>query len=419
MNIFSLKDILKGDKIIWIVYLFLCTVSLIEVFSADSRLTFKSNDLWAPITKHSILLFGGILVAWLVHRQSFKYFRLVGAVGYIVSIILLVLTKFIGQETNGSTRWISLFGFQFQPSEIAKLSIILLIANIISKGRDNTDGKLTDKTVNIALGVTAPVFLLILSENFSTSMLLFVTVLCMLFIGKMKARYARKILVSIALFCGTTFVVLRYTPPQIFKIVSTFVPATHRAITWQNRLKNFGSERVPADSFDLDKDAQIAHANIAIASSHGVGKMPGNSSERDFLSQASSDFIFAIIIEETGLLGAGLVMFMYIVLVIKIGQIASRCKTVFPMFTLIGIALIISIQAITNMAVAVSIIPVTGQPLPFVSRGGSSIIISGIYIGIILSISRYVTEKEDNQQSALPKETAIETTDYDDEDNIE
>ena len=401
MNIFSLKDILKGDKIIWIVYLFLCTVSLIEVFSADSRLTFKSNDLWAPITKHSILLFGGILVAWLVHRQSFKYFRLVGAVGYIVSIILLVLTKFIGQETNGSTRWISLFGFQFQPSEIAKLSIILLIANIISKGRDSTDGKLTDKTVNIALGVTAPVFLLILSENFSTSMLLFVTVLCMLFIGKMKAQYARKILVS------------------IFKIVSTFVPATHRAITWQNRLKNFGSERVPADSFDLDKDAQIAHANIAIASSHGVGKMPGNSSERDFLSQASSDFIFAIIIEETGLLGAGLVMFMYIVLVIKIGQIASRCKTVFPMFTLIGIALIISIQAITNMAVAVSIIPVTGQPLPFVSRGGSSIIISGIYIGIILSISRYVTEKEDNQQSALPKETAIETTDYDDEDNIE
>ena len=273
--------------------------------------------------------------------------------------------------------------------------------------------------MNLALGLTAPVFLLILSENFSTSMLLFVTVLCMLFIGKMKARYARKILVSIALFCGTTFVVLRYTPPQIFKIVSTFVPATHRAITWQNRLKNFGSERVPADSFDLDKDAQIAHANIAIASSHGVGKMPGNSSERDFLSQASSDFIFAIIIEETGLLGAGLVMFMYIVLVIKIGQIASRCKTVFPMFTLIGIALIISIQAITNMAVAVSIIPVTGQPLPFVSRGGSSIIISGIYIGIILSISRYVTEKEDNQQSALPKETAIETTDYDDEDNIE
>ena len=273
MNIFSLKDILKGDKIIWIVYLFLCTVSLIEVFSADSRLTFKSNDLWAPITKHSILLFGGILVAWLVHRQSFRYFRLVGAVGYIVSIILLVLTKFIGQETNGSTRWISLFGFQFQPSEIAKLSIILLIANIISKGRDSADGKLTDKTVNIALGVTAPVFLLILSENFSTSMLLFVTVLCMLFIGKMKAQYARKILVSIALFCGTTFVVLRYTPPQIFKIVSTFVPATHRAITWQNRLKNFGSERVPADSFDLDKDAQIAHANIAIASSHGVGKM--------------------------------------------------------------------------------------------------------------------------------------------------
>ena len=163
----------------------------------------------------------------------------------------------------------------------------------------------------------------------------------------------------------------------------------HRFVTWRNRIiKHLDKKDVSPTEYDLDKDAQVAHANIAIVSSNIIGKGPGQSVERDFLSQAFSDFIFAIVIEELGILGASFVVFLYIVLLYRAARIASRCENNFPAFLALGLALLLVIQATFNMMVAVGLAPVTGQPLPLISKGGTSTIINCIYIGAILSVSR-------------------------------
>jgi cell division protein FtsW len=177
------------------------------------------------------------------------------------------------------------------------------------------------------------------------------------------------------------------------------LPMMHRVETWQNRIKGFfeDKEAVPAAKFDIDKDAQIAHANIAIATSHVVGKLPGNSVQRDFLSQAFSDFIFAIIIEELGLLGGAFIVMLYLWLLIRAGKIAKRCEKTFPAFLIMGIAMLLVAQAMLNMMVAVGLFPVTGQPLPLISKGGTSTLINCAYIGMMLSVSRYVADKEEQR----------------------
>ena len=185
----------------------------------------------------------------------------------------------------------------------------------------------------------------------------------------------------------------------------------HRADTWKGRInKFFDDKEVTPLEYDLDKDAQVAHANIAIVSSNVIGKGPGNSVERDFLAQAFSDFIYAIIIEEMGIEGAALVVFLYIVLLFRTARIANRCDNNFPAFLCMGFALMLVIQAAANMLVAVGIVPVTGQPLPLISKGGTSTIINCAYIGAILSVSRtakkkqaFVTEKVENTDDLVIK----------------
>ena len=179
----------------------------------------------------------------------------------------------------------------------------------------------------------------------------------------------------------------------------------HRVETWQSRIKGFFEDKgaVPAAKYDIDKDAQIAHANIAIATSNVIGKMPGNSVQRDFLSQAFSDFIFAIVIEELGLLGGAFIVMLYLWLLIRAGRIAKRCDKHFPAFLVMGIALLLVSQAMLNMMVAVGLFPVTGQPLPLISKGGTSTLINCAYIGMILSVSRYVAEKEEKRREEAPR----------------
>ena len=168
----------------------------------------------------------------------------------------------------------------------------------------------------------------------------------------------------------------------------------HRADTWKARILDFNSEEVPPRDYDLDKGAQVAHANIAIVSSNFIGKGPGNSVERDFLAQAFSDFIYAIIIEELGIVGAAFVVFLYIILLFRTARIANRCENYFPALLAMGLALLLVVQATFNMLVAVGFVPVTGQPLPLISKGGTSTIINCAYIGAILSVSRTAKRKQ-------------------------
>lgn len=399
------KNLFKGDKVIWIIFLFLCLISIVEVFSAASTLTYKTGDHWGPITQHCVIMMVGVFVVIIVHRIPCRWFGKLPMVLLPISAILLILVSILGAMTNGAARWMSLFGIQFQPSEIAKMAVVIGTAMILSNTQgENGAGR---KAFKYIVSITGGICLLIAPENLSTAMLLFGVVVLMMFIGRVPFIQLSKMFGVLVLGGMLIVVILMVIPSDKLNNI----PKLHRLTTWQSRIKGFAENKdaVPAAKFNIDKDAQIAHANIAIATSNVIGKMPGNSVQRDFLSQAFSDFIFAIIIEEMGLIGGAFVVFLYIILLIRVGKIASKSKDkYFPIFLITGIALLLVCQAILNMMVAVGLFPVTGQPLPLISKGGTSTLINCAYIGMILSVSRYITKQEELQakkESGLPVNT--------------
>ena len=386
-----LTSIFKGDKVIWIIFLFLCLISIVEVFSAASTLTYKSGDHWGPITQHSIILMVGAVVVVFMHNIPYKWFQVFPVFLLPLSVVLLALVMMM-ERINGAARWMTFMGIQFQPSEVAKMAVIIVTAFILSKGQDE-DGA-SPKAFKRIMIITGVVCLLIAPENLSTAALLFGVVFLMMFIGRVSSKKLFGMLGILGLVGGVAVGILMAIPAKTLHNT----PGLHRFETWQNRVSGFfEKEEVPAAKFDIDKDAQIAHARIAIATSHVVGKGPGNSIQRDFLSQAFSDFIFAIVIEEMGLVGGIFVVFLYLWLLMRAGRIAQKCERTFPAFLVMGIALLLVSQAILNMMVAVGLFPVTGQPLPLVSKGGTSTLINCAYIGMILSVSRYTAHLEEQK----------------------
>lgn len=416
MNNKTLNNIFKGDKVIWMVFFFLCVISVVEVFSASSELTYKGGNYMAPILKHMALLLIGIVCMVVTLNIKCKYFKIVTPFMIIISLITLLWVFVAGQSTNGAQRWIALLGFQFQPSEIAKGTVILATAQILSAMQ-------TDKGADKhAMGYIIVVWLmlvpLIMVENLSTAALLSLVVLIMMVVGRVPGKQLGKLLGLLTLAGIFVISVVWFTgkdetqnPNNLTEQVDKNQDGSkrsggilHRMDTWKARINKFVNHKELApNEVDLDKDAQVAHANIAIATANYVGKGPGNSVERDFLSQAFSDFIYAIIIEEMGIEGALFVALLYIILLFRTGRIASRCENNFPAFLAMGLALLLVTQALFNMCVAVGLAPVTGQPLPLVSRGGTSTIINCVYIGVILSISRSAKKKE--QLLTQPEDT--------------
>ena len=296
-------------------------------------------------------------------------------------------------------------GFTFQPSEIAKGSLILAVAQILSAmqhehGADRNAFK-------YIIFLTLPMAFLIMVENLSTALLLCSVIFLMMFIGRVPYRQLGWLMaiagalvvlaLSFIMLVGSNNadVTTKEATEQIAQKEETkkkegaIESLFHRADTWKGRILKFSNkEEIAPEDYDLDKDAQVAHANIAIVSSNIIGKGPGNSVERDFLAQAFSDFIYAIVIEEMGILGAAFVVLLYVILMFRAARIASRCENNFPAFLIMGLALLFVVQASFNMMVAVGIVPVTGQPLPLISKGGTSTIINCAYIGAMLSVSR-------------------------------
>ena len=393
-----IKDLFKGDKVIWIIFLCLCLISIIEVFSAASTLTYKSGDHWGPITQHSVILMVGAFIVVLVHNIPCKYFSVLPFFLLPLSCILLLFVMgmgiITGDRVNGAARWMTFFGIQFQPSELAKMAVIIVTAFILSKFQEE-DGA-NPKAFKYIMWIIGIVFILIAPENGSTAALLAGVVFLMMIIGRVPWKQIGRVVGIVGITLTLLVSVIVLIPPKVYEDI----PGTHRFSTWQSRIKGFFEDKgaIPAAKFDIDKDAQVAHANIAIATSHIVGKMPGNSVQRDFLSQAFSDFIFAIVIEELGLLGGGFIVMLYLWLLIRAGRIAKRSDKHFPAFLVMGIALLLVSQAMLNMMVAVGLFPVTGQPLPLISKGGTSTLINCAYIGMILSVSRYVAEKEEQRR---------------------
>ena len=376
------SKIFKGDKVIWSVFIALCVISLVEVFSATSTIVYRQQNHWGPILRHATFLLGGIGVILFIHNVPYRYFSSLIFV-LLGSIVLLLLTPYLGTTINGAERWISIMGITIQPSEIAKISLMGTVAFLLSK-----QNKMNEHTLfKWMIGLMTAVCLIIAMDNLSTAMLLFIVCFVLMYIGNVKLMRLLKVaLIGIG---ALVFAVL------ILKIIPTTWTESgplSRASTWQARIDRFGNspDKDEASYYQItDDNYQVAHSKIAIANGGVFGKFPGNSKERDFLPQAYSDFIYSIILEELGLVGGIFVLLLYIIILWRSGIIARKTEKLFPKYLIIGSALMLSMQAFVNMAVAVHLIPVTGQPLPLISRGGTSTLITCAYFGIILSADRF------------------------------
>ena len=420
MNI-SISNFFKGDKVIWMIFFFLCVISLIEVFSSSSTLTFNKANYWGPILKHGAILAAGIVIMVIVQNIDCKYFKVATIFLLIFSVVSLLWVLLAGQTTNGAQRWMSVLGIQFQPSEIAKGTIVLAVAQILSAMQ--TEEGTEEKTFKYVLTIAVPLMFLIMLENLSTAILIGMVVVGMMFYGRVALKKIGR-LIGFVTLVGVVFLVLvlafgkekeeetdgknvltEQTEKSEKQEENAIDKIFHRAGTWKKRILQFvNNEEVPPEQFKLRDDSQVGYSNIAIASSEFTGKGPGNSETRDLLPQAFSDFIYAIIIEELGIFGGVFVMFLYIFLLWRAGRIADRCANNFPAFLVMGIALLLVCQAMFNMMVAVGLAPVTGQPLPLISKGGTSTIINCIYIGVILSVSISAKKKDSRRRQ---KEVAV------------
>ncbi len=383
-----LNRVFHGDKVVWVVFMLLLLISVVEVFSAASMLTYGKENYWWPIRQHSTYLLLGCIVVYVAHLIPYRFYKAVPLVLVPLSVGMLIWVLVKGAVTNGAARWIDLGFITIQPSELAKVGVIIGTALILS--RLQTEDGAKENAMKWVLWMTGIVCALIVSENLSTAVLLFGVVFLMMYVGRIPLRQLGKLVLVLGAAGALFLSVLLFVPSKTL----AGIPGLNRLTTWQARIQRFGdSEAVPAAQFKItDENFQETHATMAIASSNIIGRGPGNSVERDYLPQAYSDFIFAIIIEELGLAGGAFVVLLYIILLIRAAKIAQKCHGYFPAFLVMGCALMLVAQATINMMVAVGLFPVTGQPLPLISRGGTSTIINCAYIGMILSVS-YYTEK--------------------------
>ena len=376
----------KGDKVTWIIFTLLFALSFIEVFSATSTLAYKNDNYWQPITQHVTFMMVGVAIAWIVHNMPMTWLKKLSYAAYWLGIGFLLWAMFAGVSINGESRWVRLFGVNIQASEVAKLGLVMLIARILGDGQ-SSEGTSSEVLKKI-LYATGLVCALIFTSNLSTVILICFTTYLMLFIGKIPGKQMWKLTGACVVAGSLALGAIMLTPASLVEGTPL-----DRMVTWRNRIVR-SIDPASAEKDQNGGNEQRMHANIAIASSNVIfGKGPGNSEQRDFLPQAFSDFIYAIIIEELGLIIGGVgVILLYLILLYHTGQIAKDCDDPYAAFLIIGAALMIVIQALAHMSISVGVGPVTGQPLPLVSRGGTSIVINCVYIGMILSVSRYARE---------------------------
>lgn len=377
-----MKKILKnieGDRAIWAIVAFLALLSFMPVYSASTNLVYVANSGTPTyyLIKHGVLLFLGFLIIYGVHKIPFRYFSGISVISLPFVLLLLVYTLTQGHTINGAnaSRWIQIpfIGVGFQTSALASIVLMVYVARYLAKNKENIIS-FKESLAHLWLPVAA-VLALILPANFSTTAIIFTMVLILTFVGGYPIKYLLYILglgiVSLAFFI------------LVAKAFPTLMP--NRVDTWISRVENFSNK-------NAEEGYQVEKAKIAIATGSLFGKGAGKSVQKNFLPQSSSDFIFAIIVEEYGLiLGAFMVIVLYFLLLFRIVMAAKKAKSIFATLLIIGVGLPIIFQAIINMAVAVNLFPVTGQNLPLISSGGTSIWMTCIAIGIILSVT---AEKE-------------------------
>jgi cell division protein FtsW len=384
MNLFKY---IKGDKVIWTVVLLLSLLSVLVVYSSVVALAYryKGGDTASYLIKHIFIVGSGIFLMYLIHKVKYSYFSRISQIAIFVAAPLLLYTLLKGVSAGEASRWLAIPGtsLTFQTSDFAKLALITYVARMLSIKQDVIkDFKQAFLPIVIPIAI---ICVLIFPANFSTAALLFLTCLILMFIGRMNAKHMFILIGAGIVFAGL-LVLLIYNFPDVIK----------RGATWKARIENF----IDGDS---ESNFQAEQAKIAIAKGRVFGVGPGNSLQRNFLPQAASDFIYAIVIEEWGLITAVIIVFLYVVLLFRGVRIAIKTERTFGSLLAIGLSISLVFQAMINMAVAVNLFPVTGQPLPLVSMGGTSIWFTSIAIGIILSVSR---ETDAEQKEGGQLETA-------------
>lgn len=408
-NAFNTNNLIsktKGDKVIWALVILLTLVSLLAVYSATGSLAYKNyrGNTEIYLFKQIAFILVGIMVIYFAHLVNYTFYSRVAKIAFLLSLPLLFYTLFFGVKMNEGSRWIRLplINMTLQTSDFARLALFMFLARLLSKKQDVIkDFKKGFLPVIIPVAVTC---LLIAPANLSTALLLGASCLLLLFIGRVSTKHIL-MTIGIALIPILFLIsaaVIRHGQTKNEEVVVTKKSSSTlfgRVDTWIGRMESFiyGSK-------DIDDDAyQTTQAKIAIAKGGVFGVGPGNSTTRDYLPQAYNDFIYAIIIEEYGLLGGAFIMFIYLVFLYRCIRIFKKCPFAFGAFLALGLSFTLAIQAVANMAVTVNLFPVTGVTLPLVSMGGTSFIFTCLAIGIILSVARNVEQLEGKTTAEFAK----------------
>jgi cell division protein FtsW len=404
MKIIS-SNIFKGDKVIWGIIFILSVFSLLAVYSSTGTLVFKNNDISLSyyLLKHGGILIMGLIIILFFQNIPFSIYNKLSYLLIFITIPVLFYTLFKGTNINEASRWITLpvAGISFQSSDLAKFSLIVFISRFLAKYQQNTNTPEFKRDFKIVVTTIFIICGLILPANFSTAAMLFFVSIILLFLGRIKFKYILSV-VGIATLITGLFLTIAFV----------FFPDKGRVQTWKNRIETY----LNSDKVDSDDKYQIEQSKIAIASGGIFGKGPGNSTQRNFLPHPYSDFIFSIIVEEYGIIfGALIIILSYMILLYRVGVIVNLSKRAFPSMLAIGLIIVLVTQAMINMGVATAILPVTGQTLPLVSMGGTSIIFTSVSLGIILNITDSIKKnieqekeaKKDNSDSNINAENNI------------
>ena len=396
-----------GDRVIWTLVLLLALVSMLVVYSSTGLLAYKKNhgNTELYLFKQMVFTIVGLSFIYITHLADYKFYSRIARIALYVAVPLLIYTYFFGVKLNEGSRWlrVPMTSLTFQTSDLAKLALVMFLSRHLSKNQDQIkDFKKGYRPMLFAIGA---VCICIAPANLSTALLVGATSMLLLFIGRVSFKHLFFTgLVPAALLAILVLLAYVYYDAnlgQAKEMPAVFKKA--RVATWVSRVQNFMYE---SESGDKEENYQVNQSMIAIAKGGFKGVGPGNSEQRNFLPHPYSDFIFAIIIEEYGIVGAAVILFFYMVFLFRSISIFRRGPYAFGGFLALGLSFSLVIQALVNMAVAVHLFPVTGVTLPVVSMGGSSFIFNCIAIGIILSVSRHVEQLEKQAQTGNPVEEA-------------
>jgi cell division protein FtsW len=381
------SQLFKGDRIIWVIVLILSLMGVLAVYSATSTLAFseKGGDTEFYFLRHSGFLLMGLAVLYVTHRMPYAFYKIMARWGIYLSIALLVLTLAVGHDINNAARVLPIpfLNLTLQPSDMAKLFLVLYIARVISKNHEDAGSKRVFYQSLTSVGV---VVLLIAPENLSTGLMIFVTSMMLMYIGRVNLKLLG-IITGIGITALSLMVVfLLNISPQTAKDLGKRVP------TWKSRIETFMGKNPDAES-----SYQQVQSQIAVATGGVFGKGPGHSTQRYYLPHPYSDFIYAIIMEEYGLIGGLLILSCFLVLLFRCLKMVTASPQAFGALTVVGLGLSMSFQAFLNMGVAVGVLPVTGLTIPLVSMGGTSLLFNSLSFGIILGISRHIQEEKRKQ----------------------